>query len=331
MFFRNLLLKMSETENINSPIKSLLLAFSACPYKIAPERQDELKALVDRHDVRLNIDTVKKEFHIEAWPNFKLVFFGLATLERLWAYAYGYYTLLEIQRDVGKGVEVDLTTHSTGVKAKELLAWAVKNEHSEVHMPWPDGAPTPDSLNDPNVEPANEIFLVMCAWIFLHEIAHIELHGKPVDSTAPVENASDSESESEQSIRQEFEADAWSSHWILDRWTEFKGDDENVFIKRTLGIAFAISALTGLDLYRKSGKKGTHPSVPDRLLAFLDEFIPETDAQKASKKEIAWLAAIVVLSANLIHHKSYDPKKVHNTFRDFVVYSKLFFPAVTCH
>lgn len=322
---------MTETEKIESPIKSLLHAFSACPFKIAPEREVELQALVDRHDVRLQIDTVKKEFYIAAWPNFKLVFFGLATLERLWAYAYGYYTLLEIERDLEKGVEVDLASHPTGAKARELLAWATKNEHADVHLPWPDGAPTPDCVGDPNVKSANEIFLVMCGWIFLHEIAHIELHGNPVDSTAPTENSSDLESESEQSIRHEFEADAWSSHWILDCWKEFKGDDDNVFIKRTLGIAFAISALTGLDLYRKSGKTGTHPSVPDRLLAFLDTFIPEINQQDASKKEMAWFAATVVLSANLMHHREYDPKKEHGTFRDFIVYAKQFFPAVTCH
>ena len=176
--------------------------------------------------------------------------------------------------------------------------------------PWPAGAPTPDDKADPNVEPANELFLVINGWILLHELAHLELNHNFSPSIGP-----------EESIKQEREADDWASHWILDNWKQFK-NEEPVFVKRTLGISFALSAFTGMEYYEESKIPRTHPKSHDRLLHFLDKFVGLEDPKTAKKSEVAWYAATAILSGHLLNTcESYDPKKAHNTFRDFILYA----------
>lgn len=309
-----MLIENANPESIETPIRSLLRPLTACPYKAAPERETELKVLAEKHKLRLTLDSTKVEFTVFVSRILNTVWIGLPTLERLWAYAYGYFTLFEIEREVGQGVEVDLCLHPEGMKARTLLLWALTGEHTGKLLPWPKDAPTPDSTDDRNVQPANEIFLMMCAWIFLHELAHLELG-----------HTEEAATKSEESIKHEFEADAWACHWLLDRWQDYK-IDERVFINRTLGITFGIATLTGIEFYREAPERRTHPIVPERLLAFLDEFIPERDREHAERKEIAWLAACAVISANIIHHPHYDPKIKHVTMRDYIIYSSHFFP-----
>lgn len=322
--YTNMSIQNPAIANLQTPIKSVLESFAASPFNLAPERKDELKAIADAHAFELVLDLSDQGFvvnvHLGGAVTKPTVTFGLHTLERIWAYSYSYFTLLEIARDSDPGTEVDLLTHPTGAKARQLLAWAVNNETSAVFEQWPTDAPTPDDVDDVNVPVANELFLAMCGWIFLHELGHLELHS---NFSGPHKDAT---IESQLSIQREFEADNWASSWVLDKWEEHAGGVEGVFVKRSLGIAFALAALTGVEFYSDAQQYPTHPSVPERLLAFLDKFVPEANQEKAEKREMAWFGAIACINAHLMNHPDFKPKVVHGSFRDFIEYSKQFFP-----
>lgn len=299
-----------DPQEIQSPVRSLLRPFQSCPFAIAPERESELELLRDKHKLRLTLDATRVEFVYWVSSMMRTVWVGLPTLERLWAYAYAYYVFFELHREVGMGVEVKLAEHPSGSKARTLLLWAMDGEFNGHLGRWPDEAPTPETSADQNVAPANELFLLMNGWIFLHELAHLELNHDFSQTLSP-----------EKSITQESQADDWASHWILDRWQAYKAD-EAIFIKRTLEIAFALAAFSGMEYYEEAKTKITHPSSHARLLHFLDTFVGREDPRSARRSEAAWYAATAILSAHLLNsRKDFDPKISHATFRDFILYA----------
>lgn len=304
------LIENIDPSSVKSPIAPLLKHFQSCPFKVAPERQKELETLRDKHNLHLTLDSTNPEFFYCVSNMFCSILVGVATLERLWAYAYAYFVFFELHREVGMGVEVDLRTNEQGKMARGLLIWAMKCELGKDFESWPDGLPHPSTKDDPNVEPANELFLVMNGWILLHELGHLECGHSFKTSLS-----------SEQMIQDEHEADNWASSWILSKWQDHS-DDEKVFIKRTLGISFALSAFTGMEYYLDGKVQRTHPPSHLRLIRFLDKWVGQEDTRVAKPREMAWYAATAILSAHLLNSRStYESKGTHATFREFIVYA----------
>ena len=158
------------------------------------------------------------------------------------------------------------------------------------------------------------MFLLMMGFIILHEVAHVKL-----------KHRADCSMSSADFIKQEYEADRWAAKWVIDKWREFK-DDEMVFIKRSLGVSFAIATLAGIELYLAKSSFKTHPNTAARLLAFLDEFVPENSKTKAESHELAWLTPPTILQVHLLKSgKKIDLGKAYPTFREYLVEAEKFF------
>lgn len=238
-----------------SPISDLIQNFQAAPFKGAPEREAELKRVVGALGTRIQL----------AWPGTEFVFgvaecnaieVGLCGLERLWAYAYGYY-----QSYLMAGENPPATLVRRDPAVIDLLQWAHTGAKSPIESPWPKSTARPDRpASGSEISVANEIFFMMSAWILLHEVAHI-IRQDAYDLSPGGEAHNHTI---------EFAADAWAYRFLLDHWPSYS-TNVDVLLKRGISIAFAIFIFSA-DRFFKGGKLGslTHPHPVDRLLRFFD-------------------------------------------------------------
>ena len=86
-------------EEIPSKLAPLMKAFQSAPFHVAPERADELAALCKKYDIRIRLRAEAKDWLFEELRLGNRILIGLRTLERLWAYCYGYNTIIsELQK-----------------------------------------------------------------------------------------------------------------------------------------------------------------------------------------------------------------------------------------
>lgn len=288
----------------------MLVPFTGTPYAVAPERAKELDDIITNYGLKIFFDTSSQDFTIFVSHLLNQIRVGIPTLERIWAYSYSYLYIAWLFQKEPQGVELDLASEPRRNTARRLLEWALKADLNGTYTPWPSDLPHPitNESADDNVKPTNELFLMASGWILLHEIGHIVLnHGTNTNPTT------------EESIAMELAADDWASSWMLDRWRDHK-DDIRVFQKRTLGITFGIGLQAGFELQREPGGRITHPNIADRMLAFLDKYVPEKNVVRAAPEELAWLAAIAILQAHICNTKRpLKMEPIHGSFRDFIM------------
>lgn len=302
--------KHKKVNTPDSPIVHLLKPFAGSPYSIAPERKHQLLEIQKGIGISIRLDCTRSEFFVCVSRLLRRIDFGFPALERLWAYAYCYSVLFDLIQKSEMGTLIDLTKDAHLNKARLLLVWANDAETKQIHTPWPKDLPSPvvKSNEDPHVLFAHQMFLAMSGFILLHEMAHLILSHETSMDLSP-----------EQSIRQEYEADCWAANWIMSKWQEFSRD-ELVFIKRSLGIAFALATLGGIEIYADKPHKPTHPSSPERLLAFLDHHLPQPPDRVLPAKYAAWRVPIAVYQVHLMKlGKHYDPTMTFPSYRDYLI------------
>jgi len=239
-----------------SPIAGLILNIQGSPFKAAPEREKELDRLRTQLGVTIELAWPGTDFLIGVYPGSSKITVGLCTLERLWAYAYGYYATYLLSDKLEAA-----TMAQRPQPIADLLHWAHTGALSTIESPWPNGSPRSDQPESgEHIPDVNEIFLLMTAWLLLHELRHI--------SNSDCYDMDPSRSDFNHAI--EFEADRWAFSFIMDHWKGYS-PDSRVFIKRGLGIAFAMIILSA-DRFYKGGRMNshTHPHVVDRLLRFFE-------------------------------------------------------------
>ena len=154
----------------------------------------------------------------------------------------------------------------------------------------------------------------MTGFILLHEVGHMALGHCDNPPASP-----------EESIVHEFQADQWAADWILSYWEKYN-QDENTFIQRSVGIAFALAALGGIEIQTIKGSVRDHPNSAARLLAFLDRWLPETGSGVLPKKLTAWKVGPAVLHTHFLKSgKLLDPKKAYPSFRQYLVEAQSLF------
>lgn len=278
---------------------------AASPFNVAPERETDLRRI--RDDKGLRIDFVEDEpgFHLKTTVHDGRISFGIRTIERMWAYSYGYFALVQaLQRDQASGRPLDLVGDPQLRDAMTLLDWAYKRERKKTDDPWPNTAPVPhpSPVKGSLSFGANETFFMMAGWMLLHEIGHI-VFAHPVALGEP----------SCELIAQEKEADDWAFAWMLDNWKDYQGDDARIFAKRTIGIALGLSIFTSLEVYDRTYGDGTHPDPPERLYRFLNRWVPKDGARGASY-DFAWFVAIAVLKLHFDNNGvTMEPKHIYDS------------------
>ena len=286
------ILEIENLQPFDSPVKRLIGDVALSPLLVAHCRRGELEDLISKFDAKIRLDYTGRAFRLEAAKTFPRVYVGVATLERLWALSFAYYTFLELIRSSPKGALVSIGEHPRGGEAFELLKWAMaeelsRNMVSEEPEPFPTGLPLPGDPTDSQAVLADEIFQCATGWMLLHELAHLAL-----------DHDFSEECPEARLIEQEWEADKWASGMVFPAGmrTDF---DDGFFVKRALGVAIGLSSLTGIEIHPKGRLPKDHPRSIDRLIAFLDQSIGEEDPESASRRELPWFAAAAIVSAQL--------------------------------
>jgi hypothetical protein len=259
-----------------SPVGWLLPYLAASPFCAAPERADELRQLGHDHHVRIHFDPTPSrtaDVNLDTGE----IRFGLPFAERLWALSYAYSDLIRLWQVHGPGAILDIPEPS-----QRLLAWEFYAEKTGTAEPLPSGVPVPapDEPAGSDGYAATEWFLISAAWVLLHEIGHLVCGHRPADP--PI-----------RWVAREYEADDWAAHWMLDRWAEYRSDDR-VFVKRAMAGTLVLGHFAAFEAHGQTPSV-THPNPAQRLLHFLDHFVPREPGPKADAKELPWMAAMLIV------------------------------------
>ncbi len=310
----DLVINEPKPEDIPSKLRPLMKAFQSAPFHVAPEREKELLVLRDKYDIRIYLKGDAENWLFEERRMLKKIFIGLRTLERLWAYCYGYNAIVsELQKADGDGQAV--ANQPEFRLGFQLLEWASQKELRDIEGGWPHSLPDPsDSEQLEHVRAANHIFLVMSGRLLLHEFAHTVLeHGTKPGVTSEVLKS------------EEIEADKWADDWMLQRWTDYKRD-EKVFIGRCLGIACAHvpTLVLGLDAKIVSP---SHPSPIERILSFVSRHLGV--GNPLDRRPIDFPAAFLVTVASqlvFMKHKVLLFEPVPSTYEKWFRRFERYFP-----
>lgn len=302
--------------DIPSKLRSLIGPFQSSPFHVAPERQDEMLALRDKHDIRIYLKADAEDWLFQEFRMGKRIFVGLRTLERLWAYCYGYNAIAsELQAASGAAVEA-MPNPEEYQLAFGILDWANQKTLADIEEPWPEFLPDP-SLTDEleHVRASNHIFVMMSGRLLLHEFAHTIL-----------QHHNDPETPPEILKREELEADAWADSWILDKWQDYKSDDK-VFIGRCLGIAFAHAPTLILGINAQAPSP-SHPSPIERILNFIDRHLPNGNPLEKRRVDFP-CAFLITIASHVVFMKTKSApliEPIPSIYREWFLRFAAYFP-----
>ena len=279
---------------MQSPIRFVMYYIPRALVNIAPERQAEFeKEFADFSLEYLDSD----EFICDVDVPSKHIRLSRQVAELLWAASFGYMTfytkVVQANKPTTKQL-FDLTKNHEVAQAMKLLKWAYENWlNPSKPIPWPDGLPKPVGHPQKGTmeNVADELSLCALAAYLHHELAHIKLNHK-----------------SSGSIEDERDADYAMADWILNHNLALTDDR---FIKRALGIAIAMEALTAYGIY--TGKLGgtTHPYSYDRLINTVSRYVTDPD-------HVVWAVLVFTLKLHLDNRKIETPDVVYRDFKECV-------------
>jgi|GEM_PF-3277109 len=277
-------------------LKPLFEAFQASPFKVAPERENELEEIRDSRGIRIELDDYQKDWIFEARSFFGVnrIAFSTRSLERLWSVCYA-YTAITTELQQYKGDFNSFTPTHEYELAFKVLDWVAQNRLEDIECSWPDHLPNPNNTSAFKYrEAADHYFLMTAGRILLHEIAHIE---QP--------HTTDVNASSEILILEELDADNWADNWMLGNWKSYK-DEPKVFIGRCMGIAFCHAIVLYFGSKNPTPSK-THPNPIDRLINFIDKHMP---SGKPTDKlpEHAPCAMLLVVISHLLMSEGIEAK-----------------------
>lgn len=156
-------------------------AVRAAPFKVAPERNNELRDdIFDGEPWPLDFDTsLHPELNtFRALPNAKAIEVNYAALTSLWAVAKAAW-LIAREGTAAKraGVLALATGPGTAVFEARRLIDTARDLIGNAGARWPAdlAPPVPDAAAGTEDLYANNVFLAATGWVVLHEIAHIAL------------------------------------------------------------------------------------------------------------------------------------------------------------
>jgi Peptidase U49 len=269
-------------EKTKSPVFLLEREIASSAFTIAPEREEELAKLRDRHKIVLQtVDNDELVFGVRVDPITGLITLPTSALEYTWACAHLFWVIyqenLSAQRAGLTQLNVDGNARLQG--ALSLFNWARRNVLEKADSAWPADLPSPGTPREENEDAtvANELFLAGLAWMIHHEIAHVALRHEPKEAVLSLSL----------SLEQERDADRTATRWILDGLER----NDPKLLKRALGVATGILTLQSLEVVGLANNKRTHPPAHERLHSCLSNYEVGSD----EKVQAFCVAALQVL------------------------------------
>lgn len=283
-------------------IKPLSVAVGATPFRLAPERADELNSEVfegQAWEVLFADELIEKQTNVAAYPSGKRIEVHFSALLSIWAVSSAVLILASgAMRASRQGDRALVGGPDSDVGLARSLVEAAKALIRDKDTAWPDALPVPIENPAPDISDwyVNNLFLATTGWILLHEIAHIHLgHGRCATPEA--------------SFAQEYEADEWATDWIM---RDAPADLTKDF--RILAITTGLVWLAVLDNVRRGST--THPHAWDRMQQLADRlsadelspglemcshvmkvlFLPDAEAKEFDCPEDAFIRTLIEVS-----------------------------------
>lgn len=306
----------AEGKDIPSKLAPLIDDFKRSASGVAPERSDLIKGIQERFNFRITLDANDRKWIFEGLRIFELsqIKVSLRSLERLWAYCYGYSTLTTEIQKVGENYHAVLDSNEYKLAVRSL-EWASQDTLEAEEGEWPDYLPDPSQKDSSDsVRSANNFFLMTSGRILLHEIAHFELnHNTSLGTDCEVLR------------REEIEADAWADDWMLGNWQELS-DEREVYINRCMAIAFthAMSLIFG---FGRAEPSPNHPSPIDRINSFVNKHIPGGNPGEKRPIDLP-LGFLLVIIGYLCwkHQKPFDWEPIPQSYPELFERFRPLFP-----
>jgi hypothetical protein len=200
----------ADPSKIISPLAPVLRGFLQSPAFAAPNRAEEIRELVAKHRIRLEVNDreVSTDFTVKK--------------DRL---------LFDLAK-ANPGQVMDLLSSPGGQVAREFLIWAF----GDPSVPWPQDLPRPSDTTNRMVVATNSLFLLSCGFILLHEIGHVVLRHLKQSATNP-----------ETKIRREYAADDWAAEFIVRGTDAAELQPRLTAIAATLGLIGGLELYGGPD------------------------------------------------------------------------------------
>ncbi|MCA6277977.1 MAG: hypothetical protein IM662_09495 [Phenylobacterium sp.] len=180
---------------------------SASPFRIAPEREEEMAARLAEAGVE-TLDLVDGAARFVAMPGCDAhIRVSAAALASLWCLAFVAFSFMDVASRAAAsraGQKADQLLVYAAPTYRELLCFARRLYLAD--EAWPDDLPRPEFGSDPTTKSGriNNLFLAATSWVLLHEIGHMTLgHSRLVSESLR--------------LNQEEQADKFAVLWSLER------------------------------------------------------------------------------------------------------------------
>jgi peptidase U49-like protein len=310
--------RVKTISDLEIPLEPLLEKLGKYPAMVAREQSARLNEIKQALSVRIRLIRGKGNLRFSAGKDRhtgeRYVKVGLAALERIWAYCYGFTFLFDLVKSRPQGSLIEMKNMPEASLPWELLRWAKVGEDKQVRFEWPNYFPKPGAEStDTYVKNTDNFFITVVGFLLLHEIGHHSL------------GHLDEPEDLHQFVNQEFQADDFAADLMLTHCPRESVKDI-LFVARANGISTGLALLAGIELDHPASVIRTHPKVPERLLTVFQKYIPE-DRMNPHVPEYPMYFASVLISAFMQNCGIDFPYAAsHESYTDFFIKCMHAFP-----
>ena len=310
--------RVKSISDLETPLEPLLEKLGRYPNMVAREQSARLNDIKQALSLRIRLIRGKGNLRLRAGKDRhtgeRYIKVGLAALERIWAYCYGFTFLFNLVKSRPKGSLIEMNNIPEASLPWELLRWAKVGEDKQVRFEWPNHFPNPGTAStDTYVKNTDNFFIMVVGFLLLHEIGHHSL------------GHLDEPEDLHQFVNQELEADDFAADLMLTRCPRESATDI-LFVARANGISTGLALLAGVELDHPVSAIRTHPKVPERLLTVFQKYILE-ESMNANVSEYPMYFASVLMSAFMQNCGIDFPyAESHESYTDFFIKCMHAFP-----
>lgn len=287
---------------VPSPLAHILSGFVRSPAIAAPLLAEVVQKQVAKKQVRIELNDSPTSFSFVVNQD-RRIRTSIRGLEHLWGSLYAYQALYDLTKENhGKSFSLDST--KKGRVARAFLSWAF----GDPTQPWPVELPRPGQSTQTTALITDNLFLMSCGFILLHEVGHVVLGHLNQPATKP-----------EILIKRELLADDWAVDYII------RGNKPDELGQRLFAVAATLGVIGGAELYGQKGDRRDHPYPPDRIRHFFQKHVLTATADKSVHAGVL-LAASVPIQAHLVI-AGRDSLQSYQTFEEFFAVARAHYPS----
>jgi hypothetical protein len=237
---------------------------------VIPERKDEIEEFFEKTYSIISRCQDREGFIIESGP-FGILKFTQRSMHQMWLLGFAAIKLLHLYAGIIKVIQIynqplcvnTLNNFIDLNQSKQIygniinFTLKLKNEENPSCLHWPKEIPAPWKGKPKDIDGAAafDLICISGAYVFLHEIRHIQFC---LENNAPFDKHDE-----------ELECDSFAKEMMLSKlssYTDISG--ENIYLvrsKRAIGICFAIFYMLVLTPKESWSGSASHPSIKKRI------------------------------------------------------------------